>query len=325
MPIRNEEKFIERSLGAVLNQDYPPEYIEVIVADGLSDDKTIEIINSLHGRNRVRIIPNPARVQAPGLNAAIRAARGKFIIRVDGHTIIAPDYVNQCIETLHRTGADNVGGPMTPVGTTWIGQAIAAAGRSPFAVPSAFHISSKPQFTDTVYLGAWPRRVFDEVGLYTESLVANEDYELNYRIRQAGGKIFLTPAIRSEYYGRQTLPALAKQYFKYGRYKVRMLAEHPRSVRPRHLVAPLFIIGLLISLLLTLFFPFFGVILAGGVSLYAMTSIIFSLHTAAQHGWKFFPLLPIVFLTIHFSWGLGFWAELFKSLPHLESQPSENG
>lgn len=309
IPIRNEEMFIARCLGAVLAQDYQADKIEVLVADGMSTDGTLEVIRSLPDSDRIRVYPNLALIQAAGLNVVIPQAKGDIIIRVDGHTIIEPDYVRQCVIALHNTGAWNVGGAMDPVGTTPMGRAIAAAGKSPFAVPTAFHVSATPQVTDTVYLGAWPRDVFKRVGLYNLNAGVNEDYELNYRIRQAGGKIYFTPAIRSHYYGRQTLRALARQYYRYGKSKVRVLRQHPGSLRPRHLVAPAFT---------TLVFGGWPLIFVGSIRLlwaapillYLLANLGFSVATAARNGLDLIWRLPVVFLIIHLSWGLGFWAEL---------------
>lgn len=314
MPIRNEEAFIELSLGAVLAQDYPAECLEILIADGMSDDATVEKIGQMPDIERVRILPNPERIQAAGLNMALQEAQGEIIIRVDGHTVIAPDYVRQCVAALHQTGAQNVGGAMDPVGTTWIGKAIAAAGKSPFAVPTAFHVTRRPQLTDTVYLGAWPRSVFDQVGLYNARVNINEDYELNYRIRKAGGQVYFTPAIRSRYYGRQTLQALAKQYTRYGAAKVRTLFEHPRSVRPRHLIAPAFTIGLLLGAVLGLFSTPVRLAWAIMVGSYLAADLAFSMRTAARHGWRLLPLLPLVFPIIHLSWGAGFWVETAREV-----------
>lgn len=308
LPVRNEEHFIERSLGAVLRQDYPADKIEVIVADGMSDDATLEKARSLPGAERVRIVPNPRRIQAAGLNEAITQARGEVIVRVDGHTVIAADYVRQCVAALHTTGAQNVGGAMNPVGSTAMGKAIAAAGKSPFAVPTAFHVSQQPQYTDTVYLGAWHREMFEQVGLFDEKVNINEDYELNYRIIKNGGKIYFTPDIQSAYYGRQTLQALAKQYYRYGLVKTRTLRKHPASLKPRHLVAPLFVLGVVVGGLLSLVHPVFLALWLAGLLLYALATLTFSLKVASQTEWGNLWRLPIVFLTIHLSWGVGFWA-----------------
>jgi len=310
MPIRNEEAFIERSLGAVLDQDYPADKLEILIADGMSDDRTLSVIQRMPGAERVRVIPNPRRIQAAGLNLIIPMARGEIIVRIDGHTVIARDYVRQCVSELQRSGAQNVGGAMNSIGVTPMGRAIAAAGTSSFAVPSAFHVSSTAQYTDTVYLGAWPASVFDQVGLYSEAVGVNEDYELNYRIRKAGGKIYFSPAIQSEYFGRQTLRALARQYFRYGKSKVKTLAQHPQSLRPRQLIAPLFVIYLFGGALLSVIWPGMRALWMLGVGLYALVSLAFSVRVAGRAGWDLLWRLPVVFLTIHLAWGIGFLAGL---------------
>ncbi|MFN8377851.1 MAG: glycosyltransferase family 2 protein [Anaerolineae bacterium] len=314
MPVRNETAFIARSLGAVLAQDYPVDRIEILVADGESDDGTPDFIRSLPGGERVRIVPNPGRIQAAGLNLLIREARGDVLVRVDGHTLIAPDYVRACVDALRETGAWNVGGPMLPEGTTPMGKAIAAAGRSPFAVPSAFHVSQSATWTDTVYLGAWPRWVFERVGGYNEQVGVNEDYELNVRIRQAGGGIYLTPAIRSTYYGRQTLPELARQYRRYGQSKVRTLAAHPGSLRPRQLAAPVLVAALALGGMLAWISRPIRILFGLLVLAYATANLLASVHVASRSGWALLPRLPAIFATMHLSWGVGFWAGLGNAL-----------
>ncbi len=316
MPIRNEEDFIERSLGAVLKQEYPPDKIEVLIADGLSDDGTVNVIESLPGAERVRIISNPEHIQSHGLNRLIPLAKGDYVIRIDGHTIIAPDYVRRCVDTLQETGAENVGGAMDPVGITPSGKAISAAGKSPFAVPSAFHVSSTPQYTDTVYLGAWPRTVFDEVGVFSTDVGVNEDYEFNYRIRAHGGKIYYNPAIKSTYYGRQTWSHLARQYYRYGRSKIKTLRKHPESLRPRQAMAPLFVAGLVIGLPLIILIPLLGWLYFGVILLYGILSLIFALRVAASNPgnipvWR----VMLTFVIMHITWGIGFWRELIQPAP----------
>jgi glycosyltransferase involved in cell wall biosynthesis len=314
LPVRNEAAFIARCLGAVLAQDYPPDRLEILVADGESDDGTPELIRQLPGGERVRVLFNPARIQAAGLNLLIGQAQGEVLVRVDGHTVLAPDYVRACVDTLRETGAWNVGGPMLPEGTTPMGKAIAAAGRSPFAVPSAFHVRQTAAFTDTVYLGAWPRWVFERVGGYNERVGVNEDYEMNVRIRAAGGRIFLTPAIRSTYFGRQTLGALAKQYRRYGQSKIRTLAAHPGSIRPRQLAAPALVAALAVGGPLALVSRPIRAMFALVVLAYAAATLVASVHAAVRSGWSLLPRLPAVFATMHLSWGLGFWAGLAAEL-----------
>jgi len=313
MPVRNEADFIARSLGAVLNQDYPPDKLDVLVADGMSDDDTVAIIESLPGAERVRVIPNPERIQSYGLNRMIPLATGEIIVRVDGHTIIAPDYVRQCVLTLQDTGADNVGGAMDPVGISSVGKAIAIAGKSPFAVPSVFHVSQTPQYTDTVYLGAWPRRVFETVGLFNTELPANQDYEFNYRIRANGGKIYFNPAIRSHYYSRQTWAHLWRQYHRYGRGKIQTLKQHPQSLQPRQVVAPLFVLGLVTGPMLGWFSRVFLWLYVSVILLYIVLGSVFALRAAHHHEenmavWR----VLMVFVIMHISWGLGFWREIIR-------------
>lgn len=312
MPIYNEEAFIARSLGAVLTQDYPPDRLEVLIADGMSQDNTRQIIQSLPDFPRVRIIDNPERLQAAAMNTALLHAKGEIIVRVDGHTIIAPNYVQECVRALQQSEAWNVGGGMHPVGETPMGKAIAAAGKSAFAVPTAFHVSETPAYTDTVYMGAWWRWALEKVGGYDATFAINEDYELNYRIRAAGGKIYFSPAIRSDYYPRQSLAALWRQYYRYGVGRVQTLKKHPKSLRARQLVAPLFVAGVFGGALLAPFSPMLRAMWLLGLLTYAAASLFFSWRTAARYGMVHLPRLPLVFLTIHLAWGLGFWRGILK-------------
>lgn len=311
MPVRNEEAFIARSLSAVLNQDYPPELVEILVADGLSDDRTLEIINALPGKERVQIIANPKRIQAAGLNKALHQAHGDIIMRVDAHTIIEPDYIRQCVAALQETGAYNVGGPMQPVGVRAMGKAIAGAATTSFAVPGAFHTGTLTgRYTDTVYMGAWPRWVLETVGGFDEHLAINEDYELNYRIRQIGGRIYLSPAIRSSYFGRQTLHALARQYFHYGKGKTHTLKKYPASLRVRQLVAPCFVGAVIGGLPLSIMLPPAGWLWLLMLLAYLAAVLMFSFSAAKRTGYTLLWRFPLVFFTIHLAWGLGFWRGL---------------
>jgi len=313
MPIRNEAKFITRSLGAVLSQSYPKQRMEVIIADGLSSDNTIDIIREMHTDVLVIIIDNTGIKQASGLNLAIQRATGDVIVRVDGHTIVAPDYIEECVRALEETGAANVGGPMKPIGETLMGRAIASAGKSPFAVPTPFHISDKPQFTDTVYMGAWRRKTFEQIGFYNTEMPSNEDYELNHRIIKRGGKIYLTPRIKSEYFGRQTLGSLARQYFNYGIGKVRMLSLYPESLKLRQVVAPTFVLYLVIGSVLSWLHPLLLAVWGAGVLAYMTLNLFFAFRqSVADHTslWR----ISFAFLTIHLSWGTGFLVALGKNL-----------
>ncbi|MGI5837914.1 MAG: glycosyltransferase [Chloroflexota bacterium] len=314
MAIRNEAAFIERSLGAVLSQDYPEDKLEVIVSDGLSTDGTRELLQRMQSEHPcLRLIDNPAHITAAGLNAALRVARGEAIVRVDGHTIVDRSYVRECIAALKRSGADNAGGRMTPGGTGRWGRAVAVATSHPFGVGGArFHYSNREEYVDTVYLGAWPREVFERIGGYDETLGRNEDDELNYRLLSRGGKILLSPRIRSQYFNRSTFQSLWRQYFQYGYWKVRVMQKHPRQMRPRQFVAPAFVGTLLLLALGSPFSSRFRLGLGATAGSYAIASLVASAHASRQREWSHLPLLPAVFATLHLSWGLGFLAGLLR-------------
>ena len=316
IPVRNEEKFIARCLQSVVDQDYPQDRMEVLVVDGGSQDRTREIGSEFSSRYPlIELLDNPKLSAPAGLNLGIREARGDIVIRVDGHCLLEADYVSQCVRCLRETGADNVGGLMKAVGQDYVSQVIALAISSLFGSGgSKFHYADREQYVDTVYLGAFRRSVFDKVGLFNEKLVRNQDYELNYRIRAAGGKVFLSPAIRSHYYGRTTLRDLWHQYFQYGFWKLEMIQMHPRSVQPRHLAAPLFVFCLLATGLLGFVHRGLLNLFLLAISSYLLASLLSSLLIARRKGWRYFPLLPVAFAVMHFGWGLGFLRRLVRAV-----------
>jgi len=309
MPIRNEAPFIKRSLGAVLAQDYAQGPMEVLIADGMSTDGTRDVIARL-ARNqdiRVSVIENPQRIVPTGMNIAILQARGEIIIRVDGHTIIEPDYVRQCVAALERSGAANVGGLMRPVGENYLSKCIALATSTPFGIgDSKFHYSDQEQFVDTVYMGAYRRDILFRVGLYDDTFLRHQDYELNYRIQKDGGRIFLSPHIRSQYYVRNSLGKLWRQYFQYGFWKARLLRRNPDSLKWRHTIPPLFVLSLFSGVLASLMLSHGGLLLWLAISLYCVFLTIATLTTTTHL--KYAPILPIIFACLHLSWGLGIWS-----------------
>lgn len=306
LAVRNEAPYIAKCLQAALEQDYPPDRMEILLADGASTDETLEIVRALPGASVVQIVHNPKRIQSAGLNALIKQSRGDVIIRVDGHTTIEKDYVRQCVNVLHKTGASAVGGQMRPVGITPMGKAIAVATCSRFAVPSAFHVDGTAQYTDTIYMGAWPRAVLERVGGFDEQLRTNEDYELHVRIRRLGGRIYLSPTIRSWYFGRQTLRSLARQYYHYGRGKSDTLRKHPGSLRPRQVVAPAFV-GFLLAGIPLFLWPHFFAVWALILSIYVGLNLCYSISASKQLGLTQAWRVGLAFLTIHLAWGSGFW------------------
>ena len=315
LPIRNEANYIAACLEAIFEQDYPPQQVEILVVDGFSTDNTRAIVQQMALQNgRIRLLDNPQKIVSSAMNIGIRQAKGDIIIRIDARCLIEPDYVRQCVTYLQQTGAHNVGGAQRPIGETFIAKAIALASGSPFGAGTAqFRHATRPQYVDTVYLGAFPKTALLEVGLYDESLLRNQDYELNYRLRQAGGKIFFTPAIKSVYYGRPTLRGLWKQYYQYGLWKVRMLQKHPRSLRLRQLAAPIFVASLFLSLLLSPLWLGRRLLKIIGLGYGAMNALFtLKVTVGSQANWRYGPLIPVIFVILHVSWGLGFLAGLGK-------------
>jgi succinoglycan biosynthesis protein ExoA len=316
MPVRNEAEYITSNLYAFRNQKYETSSMEILITDGMSTDNTREIIYDFildHPHLDIKILDNPGKIVPIGINIALSHAKGEIIVRVDGHTRIARDYVRHCVEVLQKTNAENVGGKMNAIGRNAFGKAVALATSTPFGIGGGrFHYSDKEEWVDTVYMGAWPRRVFEKVGLFDEELVRDQDDEFNYRLRAAGGKILLSPKIKSEYTVRSTVSSLWRQYYQYGYWKVRVLQKHPRQMSLRQFVPPTFVFALLVSLMFTFITPrgiWFLALIAGA---YLAANLSASIITAARKGWNYLALLPVTFSMLHISYGLGFLAGLIK-------------
>jgi len=317
MPIRNEGKFIERSLGAVLTQDYPADHLEVLIADGMSTDGTRDIVARLMAQYPhipVRLLDNPVQIVSTGLNIALNEAKGDVIIRVDGHCEIAPDYVLRCVAHLNQKQVDGVGGPIDTMSNSALSQAIAVAMSSSFGVGgSAFRtVKDKEMLTDTVAFPAYRRSAIAHAGPYDEELVRNQDDEYNYRLRELGHKILLAPDVHARYYSRSSIRKLAGQYFQYGLWKVRVMQKHPLQMRPRQFVPPAFVTALLGGALLAPFIKPIRTLWMLMLGLYAAANVGASVWTARKHGWQYLRWLPVTFGTLHFSYGIGFLIGLVK-------------
>jgi glycosyltransferase involved in cell wall biosynthesis len=311
MPVHNEVQFLPRCLDSLLANDYPGELVEVLVADGMSTDRSREILADYARRFPcIRVFDNPGRTAPAGLNLAIRQARGDIIVRVDAHTVFAPDYLRQCVHLLRTTVASNVGGPQRSAGCDYESHAIAIATTSRFAAGDAkFRFSNEQAWVETVYLGAWWKQTLLELGGFDEDWVVNQDFELNHRLRLAGGKILLSPTVKCQYFVRPSLFALAKQYFRYGLWKVKTIKAYPESLRWRQLIAPAFAAALLALLLVSEWTGLPALFLA---LFYSSANLLASAACAKKHGWRYLPMLPLCFATLHLAWGAGFWAGLFK-------------
>jgi succinoglycan biosynthesis protein ExoA len=308
IPCRNEARHIARCLRDVLSFEAPAGGAEVIVADGMSDDGTREIVARLAAEDaRIRLLDNPHRSQAPGLNAAIRAARASVIVRVDAHTEYAPDYLAQCLRTLRDTGADNVGGPWVARGRTYLQRCIAAAFNDPFAVGGARgHQVDYEGPVDSVYLGCWRRETLERVGLFDERFVRNEDDELSFRLIRAGGTVWQSPRIRAWYTPRDSLVSLFRQYWQYGYWKVRVIQKHHAPAAIRHLVPGSFVAALLLLAAAAPFVREARLGLAALAGAYLLAAVAASVVTARRHGWALLPAMPAVLFCFHVGYGLGF-------------------
>jgi lipopolysaccharide/colanic/teichoic acid biosynthesis glycosyltransferase/glycosyltransferase involved in cell wall biosynthesis len=313
LPIRNEAAFIGKALTAVLAQDYP--HFEVLVADGMSDDGTARIVRALAGADaRVRVLDNPGRIVATGLNAAVKAARGDIVVRVDGHCEIAVDYVRRCVEHLGKGDVWGVGGPLETIGQTRVARAIAAAMSSRFGVGnSAFRtLFGQSLLVDTVAFPAYPRRVLELAGPFDEELVRNQDDEYNYRLRKMGGRLLLAADVRARYFSRSSLRSLWRQYFQYGFWKVRVLQKHPRQMSARQFVPPVFVLAIA-SLALSSYWPAGRMALALLAAVYAtLTGLAAFVVSRRAREPRLFAPLVVSFPILHLSYGSGFLVGLVR-------------
>jgi len=328
---RNEGGHIRAFLNSLLAQEMSGISWEAIIADGMSDDGTRRVLDEFHSRYpELIVLDNPGRIVSTGLNAAIRAARGEVVIRMDGHTCYAPDYCRRSLETLERTGAHNVGGPArTQAVGRWAG-AIAGAYHSRFSTGGAkFHDENYEGWVDTVPYGCWHKSTLLSVGLFDETLVRNQDDELNLRITRAGGSIWQSPAIVSWYSPRTTLSSLFRQYFQYGFWKVAVIRKHQLPGSWRHIVPIGFVLAnivLLAGMIISEFagaVPWFTVTAFAWlvmISIYALATITASVLVGRKRGWATFPYLPGIFAAYHFAYGLGFLVGMCRNFSRTAPQ-----
>lgn len=320
IPCFNEEGTIRLLLESIHAQTYPLEKMEVIIADGFSTDHTCDRIQEFlatHSSLAVRVVPNPQKVIPAGLNHAIRASTGKYIVRLDAHSMPSNDYVERCLAALQNGSGELVGGvwQIRPRGTSWQARAIALAAAHPLGVGDArYRFSSTAQLVETVPFGAYERAWVDRIGYYDETLLTNEDYEFNHRIRKAGGRIWFDPLIRSVYFARRTFMDLMRQYGRYGYWKFKMLRRNPESLRWRQALPPLFVLSLILLLLLSLFSPIARRLIMIESLIYVTVIFLAGLQMA----WKNRDLtliagIPAAISTMHFSWGSAFlWSMITR-------------
>lgn len=336
IPCRNEKRHIGRFLDSVLAQRIDAGWeLEILLADGMSDDGTREEIRSRMAEcPSVRMIDNPGRIVSTGLNNAIQASTGDVVVRMDVHTVYAPDYIRQCVMTLNETGADNVGGPWIARGDGPVAEAIAAAFQSPFCAGGGkAHDPAYEGETDTVYLGCWQRSVFERAGYFDPALVRNQDDEFNFRLKKRGGRVWQSPRIRSSYVVRASIGRLFRQYLQYGYWKVAIIRKHGAMASWRHAVPPLFVGSILLLPAITAAgmaarVPEIawgaGIALAAELAVYFAACLFAAL--SCRHTLKVFSLvlMPAVIAVHHVAYGTGFLMGLLNLAPSGHDGPKQN-
>jgi Glycosyltransferases, probably involved in cell wall biogenesis len=323
IPCYNEEKFIDKVLNNLAEQ-YDNEHYEIIVIDGMSTDRTREVIAEFCKQRpelTVRILDNPIRKIPTALNIGIAAAKGNVIARMDAHAVASPGYIRRCAAVLRTTGAGVVGMPchVCPGNETLTAKSIAHAVSHKFGIGDAKYRlkvgSTDQEAVDTVAFGFFEKSLWEKIGGFNESLSTNEDYDFNYRIRETGKVVLLDRIEHCDYFARTTLSGLAKQYWRYGSWKARMVRVSPKSIKLRHLVAPVFAASLFVLILAGLIFRPAWWLLSLELLTYFALSLYFGFRIARKSGGgpAQMVLMPVVFFTIHFVWGTGFLLGLVRT------------
>lgn len=316
--VRNEEKYIANLLDAILNQDFPHSAYEIIVVDGDSTDQTLEIVKRYRDSDpeRIRLLHNPQKTLPPGWNIGIRQARGRYVIRVDGHSQIPKDFLSQNYALARRVPeAACVGGVIDSVGTGFWGEVNAYVYSHPFGVGNSKFRTQKKEwegYVDTIPYAAYKKEIFEQVGLFDETLRRNEDLEMHARIRQGGGKFYLSTAICSTYYVRSTLLELIKKSYSDGKWSMIAARRGKGVLRFRHLI-PLF--TLLTGAILTVgsfFYPIMGILLLVLTGMYFVLMFISAAGVIRQKSWRYFFPCILSFVLLHLSRGAGSLAGLLN-------------
>ena len=321
LPIFNESPFINKVISSILYQNKINQLdFEILISDGGSTDGTLEIINSLiRNHSNIYLIDNPQKIVSTGFNFALNQAQGDIIIRVDGHSEIPKNYIENCCKLLEKTNADIVGGVIETISSGLIGNAISISQSSGFGVGGVRFRnkdSKKAGYVNTLAFGAHRREIFADIGGYDEEMICNQDDEFNFRAIQAGKKIWMDPTIKTKYYSRSNFLKLFKQYFNYGCYKVRGIQKRGQVFSIRHIIPSIFIIAL-ISTLNIGFFLQLPSITFSVVSLYLFFNLSVSIYLGSSL-WLI-PLISFAFLILHFGYGIGFIVGLFRFINKWEN------
>ncbi len=327
IPMFNERETIGRCLDSLLQQDYPQELLEIAVVNGMSTDGSREIVAEYAARHpNIRLYDNPARLTPTNINVGIRNSQSDVVVILGSHTTVRPDFIRKNVEYLNEKDVPVVGGTQVNVGNTYLQKAIGLAMGSPFGIASApYRYVKRPRFVDTVVYAAYRRWLFEKVGYFDETLPISEDAEFNWRIRKAGYKIFYSPDIVSYYYPRKTLPKLAKQFFWYGVQRMNVVRKHLDALKPLHILPPLLLLTGVVLVVLSLAKGHVVTSLWILLAIYVLASLVASVDLARKHGWKYLPVLPFAFLTMHLAWAAGALVGLFhRKKPAISPQLSSS-
>lgn len=310
IPCLNEEKYISKCLDSIVCQDYSKDRLEVLAVDGISNDKTREILKDYTRKySFIKILDNPQKITPVAMNIGIKMARGDYILILSSHSEYEQNFVSKNIENFHKNNADCVGGieKTLPSGNSIISQAIPLALSHPFGVGNTYYRigSEMPRYVDTVPLGCYKRGVFDKIGLFNEDLIRNQDIEFNLRLKNAGGKILLVPNITVYYYARANLNGLFKQNFWNGFWVIYSIkyAKMPFSIR--HLIPCIFVSSLIGSISFSIFSKYFLYLFILVSGSYFASNLFFSFKISLRKKLKYFIPLSLSFATLHFSYGIG--------------------
>lgn len=324
IPCRNEERYIADLIESIVRQDYPKEKTEVIIADGMSDDRTREIINQYAQKYQfIKMIDNPQKIVPTALNLAIKLSVGEVIIRLDAHCIYPENYFSELIKVLIETGADNVGAmwETCPGANTLAAKSIAIVMSHPFGVGNAVYRTrnnaSEPFEVDTVPFGCYKRSVFDKIGFFDEELVRNQDNEFNERLIKNNGKIYLIPTLKIKYFARDNYYKLWKMFYQYGLFGPLVDKKLRKPARLRRYIPSIFVLSLLIPNLVSVFYKKINLLSVISAVMYAVCASTFSiLLSIKERNFLLFPFLCVAFLVSHLSYGIGYFVGIkysFKS------------
>lgn len=314
-PIYNEERYIGKCIESIMQQDYPKEDMEVLFVDGMSTDRTREIVAGYTERYPfVRLLDNPRRIVPTALNIGIRAAKGEVVIRLDAHAIYPRNYFSVLVAKLDELVADNVGGVCRtlPMKDTSVCRAIAMALSCSFGMGNShFRVGAEREMrVDTVPFGCFRREVFDKIGLFDEELVRNQDDEFNGRIIKNGGKIYLIPSLVIDYYARDTVGKVGRMFYQYGLFKPLVNKKLGAPATLRQFFPLCFVAGLIVGGVLSLFFKTIVCLYWGVLVLYLLLALVSALRET--RGIAEVVVLVWVFFSIHVSYGWGYLRGIWK-------------